>query len=202
MFLMDPALASNWPDAESEINRILERAGGKVLGITNWGERKLAYPIGQYKRGLYALSFFEAEPDRVNGLERDVQLSEQAVRLLLIRRDKMTSEMVEKTLNAEPPPKVPVRGDEWSARPRSGPPGGRGSFGGPRSDRGRPGDQPTDTAESPKPDAPDSAGPGAAESASPTNGSTNAPTGASPEGNGTAPAATESQTPNKPGEDS
>ncbi len=146
MFLMDPALAANWPDAEAEINRILGRAGGKVLGIANWGERKLAYPIGPHKRGLYALSFFEAEPDQVNALERDVQLSEQAVRLLLIRRDKMTAEMVEKTLSAEPPPKVPARSDEWSARPRSGgPPAGRGSYGGPRSDRGAPPSDGTDS---------------------------------------------------------
>ncbi|MFH1417454.1 MAG: 30S ribosomal protein S6 [Planctomycetota bacterium] len=157
MFLMDPALASNWPDAEAEINRILDRAGGKVLGITNWGERKLAYPIGQLKRGLYALSFFEAEPDRVNGLERDVQLSEQAVRLLLIRRDKMTPEMVQTALSAEPPPKVPVRSDEWSARPRSGPPDGRSQFGGPRTDRGRPSFKEADTDELSDDDAPDSA---------------------------------------------
>jgi small subunit ribosomal protein S6 len=119
MFLMDPALASNWPTAEAEINRILQRAGAEIIGITNWGERKLAYQIGRFKRGLYALTYFKAPPENVGGLERDVQLSEHAVRFLLIRRDKMTPEMIEKSLKAEPPPKVPVRGDEWSARAKA-----------------------------------------------------------------------------------
>ncbi len=58
MFLMEPVLASDWPAAEAEVSRLMERADAKLLGIKDWGERKLAYPIGRQKRGLYALSFF------------------------------------------------------------------------------------------------------------------------------------------------
>jgi small subunit ribosomal protein S6 len=117
MFVMDPALAPNWPTAEAEINRILQRADAKVLGTKNWGERKLAYSIGQHKRGLYVLTYFQTSPDKIVGLERDVQLSEQMVRVLVLRRDEMTPEQIEKALAAEPPPKVPVR-EEWGARGR------------------------------------------------------------------------------------
>jgi len=117
MFVMEPASAPNWPTAEAEINRILQRAGAKVLGMKNWGERKLAYSIGQHKRGLYVLTYFQTTPDKIAGLERDVQLSEQMVRVLVLRRDEMTPELIEKSLAAEPPPKVPVR-EEWGARGR------------------------------------------------------------------------------------
>lgn len=117
MFLMDPTLATDWPVAEAEINRILDRAEAKLLGINNWGERKLAYPMGRWKRGLYALSFFEAAPESIISLERDVQLSEKAIRVLVLRKDKMTPEAVEKALAAEPPSKTPARGDEWNSRP-------------------------------------------------------------------------------------
>ena len=118
MFLLEPTLANDWPAAEGEINRILERAGAKVIGMTNWGERKLCYPIGHRKRGLYALTFFEAAPDKITGVERDVQLSEKAVRVLVLRRDRMTAEQIQKALAAEPPAKVPTRGEEYESRPR------------------------------------------------------------------------------------
>ncbi|MBN2561257.1 MAG: 30S ribosomal protein S6 [Phycisphaerae bacterium] len=117
MFLMEPTLATDWPAAEAEINRMLERADAKLLGIKSWGERKLAYPIGHRKRGLYALSFFDAAPDKIPGLERDVQLSEKAVRVLVLRRDNMTPEAIEKVLAAEPPAKTPAR-DDYGFRPR------------------------------------------------------------------------------------
>lgn len=121
MFLLDPTLASDWPAAEAEINRLLDRADAKMLGVTSWGERKLAYPMGQWKRGLYALSYFEASPEKIGGLERDVQLSEKTIRILVLRRDQMTREEVDKALAAEPPSKTQARSDEWGGRP-----GGRG----------------------------------------------------------------------------
>ncbi len=119
MFLMDPSLAPNFSAAEAEINRILQRADAKVLGLKNWGERKLAYPIRQLRRGLYVLTYFEAAPEKIVSLERDAQLSEQAVRVLVLGRDRMTREEIDKALAAEPPPKVPVRGEEWGGRPRT-----------------------------------------------------------------------------------
>lgn len=134
MFLLDPALATDWPAAEAEVNRILSRAEAKVIGVKNWGERKLAYQIGQHKRGLYVLIFFEASPEKIVGLERDVQLSERALRVLVVRRDEMTPEKIEKALAADPPPRAPVRGEEWGSRPvRSGPPGRMGEGRRPRA---------------------------------------------------------------------
>jgi len=134
MFLMDPSVVANFSTAEAEINRILQRAEANLLGVKNWGERKLAYPIRQVRRGLYVLTFFEAQPEKIAGIERDVQLSEQTVRVLVLGRERMTREAVDKALAAEPPPKVPVRGEEWGGRRRTegswGPPGaGRGPAG-------------------------------------------------------------------------
>ena len=126
MFLVDPALTSDWPAAEAEINRVLDRAEAKVIGVKNWDERKLAYPINRHKRGLYVLSYFEAEPEKIPGIERDVRLSEKLLRTLLIRREKMGMEEVEKSLAAEPPrppSRYEDRAGRWEDRgPRRGPP--------------------------------------------------------------------------------
>lgn len=132
MFLLDPAMASDWSAAEAEVKRVLDRAEAKVLGMKKWDERKLAYPIGRNKRGLYVLTFFEASPEKIGPLERDCTLSEKVLRVLVLRRDRLTPEKVEKEMTAAPPPKPTTgRGDEWS-----GPPGG-GYGGGPGGGRGR-----------------------------------------------------------------
>lgn len=113
MFLLDPALASDWTAAEAEVKRILDRAEAKMLGIKRWDERKLAYSIGPNKRGLYVLCFFESAPEKIAPLERDCHLSEKVVRVIVLRHDRLTPEMIEKALNAPPPPKAPSRGDDW-----------------------------------------------------------------------------------------
>lgn len=124
MFLMDPALTSDWQSAEAEIQRVLTRAEAKVHGIKNWDERRLAYPIKKQKRGLYALTYFEASPEKIGELERDVQLSEKCLRALFLRRETMTSDQIVAALAAEPP-KLVSRYDDR----------GPGGFGG-RPDRG------------------------------------------------------------------
>jgi small subunit ribosomal protein S6 len=133
MFLLDPALASDWPAAEAEVKRILDRAGAEVTGIRNWDERKLAYEMSGHKRGLYALSLFKAPPDSITGIERDVQLSEKVVRVLVINREKLTPDALQRHLTMGPPPKTLSRGgDEWGSSDRGG---DRGGDRGPRRER-------------------------------------------------------------------
>jgi len=138
MFLMDPALSSDWPAVETEVNRVLKRASAEVLGMRNWDERKLAYPIGRHKRGLYVLSYFKAPPEKISELERDVRLSEQVLRAMFLRKDKMTAEQVAASLAAEPPT-PPSRYDD-----RGGRPGERGGRAGERGDRPDRGGRPSD----------------------------------------------------------
>lgn len=133
MFLMDPALSSDWVAVETEVNRVLKRASAEVIGMRNWDERKLSYPISRHKRGLYVLSYFRADPEKLVDLERDVQLSEQVLRALFLRRDKMTEEQVALSLAAEPP-KPPSRYDDRGGR--FGERGGRFGDRGDRPDRG------------------------------------------------------------------
>lgn len=129
MFLMDPAIGTDFESAEAEVRRLLERAEAEVLGLKKWDERKLAYEIRRQKRGLYVLCYFSASPDKIPPLERDAQLSEKILRLLVVRRDRLTQDQVQQSLAAAPPPKAPARGsDEWS--------GGRGGGRGRGDDRG------------------------------------------------------------------
>jgi small subunit ribosomal protein S6 len=105
MFLLNPATVPDWADGEAEIRRLLDRAGAKILGIKRWDDRKLAYEIGGHKRGTYGLVFFEAEGDKIGPLERDAQLSESILRVLVLRAEGMTPELIEKALAAAAPPR-------------------------------------------------------------------------------------------------
>jgi small subunit ribosomal protein S6 len=93
MFLVD---AGN-PDfhaAGEPARTVLDRCGAEVLAIKPWDERRLAYEIRGRRRGLYILAYFKASPDRIADLERDCQLDERILRLLVLRRDNLTEQQV------------------------------------------------------------------------------------------------------------
>lgn len=118
MFLMNPAVAPEWPAAEAEIRRLLDRGHAKVLAMKKWDDRKLAYEIEGHKRGTYGLVFFEADSQMVTPLERDAQLSEAVLRLLVLRHERITAEQIDKVMSAAAPPKHSDTRSEWGGDQR------------------------------------------------------------------------------------
>ncbi len=112
MFLFDSAVTREWSVVDAEVRRLCERIGANLLVCVKFDERKLAYEIQRCKRGLYALTYFEAEPDKIADLERDVRLSEIVVRALVLRAENLTEEQLAK-LQAHPAetPLTPLSGD-------------------------------------------------------------------------------------------
>ncbi len=92
MFLFDPVVISDWEGVQAELNRMLDRASARVIALAKWDERRLAFEIRGRKRGIYVLTYFEADPNKIADLERDVRLSEAALRCLIIRVDHMTED--------------------------------------------------------------------------------------------------------------
>lgn len=102
MFLFDPAFAGDFKNAEDEVRRIMDRADAEILMCRRWDERKLAYEIRGRKRGVYVLTYFNADPSKIKPMERDAQLSERILRLLVLRADGITQERMD---FFAPPPK-------------------------------------------------------------------------------------------------
>ncbi len=96
MFLFDPTFGSAIENCESEVNRLMERAEGEILFIGKWDERRLAYRINGRKRGVYMLVYFKAPPDKIAGLQRDAQISEEILRLMVVRADGVSRDMMER----------------------------------------------------------------------------------------------------------
>ena len=69
------------------LKEILDRAEAEALTLSKWDERKMAYEIKGQKRGLYLLTHFKARPSQIANIERDVNLSEQLLRCLIVKGD-------------------------------------------------------------------------------------------------------------------
>lgn len=97
LFLVDSALAaSDWQMINDTIQKILGKVGADVVSFRKWDERKLTYDIRRISRGTYILVYFNCDPLRVHEIERDVQLSETLMRVMILRADPMTPAEIEK----------------------------------------------------------------------------------------------------------
>lgn len=98
MFLFDPTFGASFENCEAEVRRLMERAGAELLFCQKWDERRLAYRIQGRKRGVYVLTYFKAPSEKVASLERDVQLAENILRVLVLRAEGITPDAMEKAL--------------------------------------------------------------------------------------------------------
>ena len=101
MFLFDPTYGATFEACETEIRRIMDRAEAEIVFCKSWDERQLAYRINGRKRGVYVLVYFKAGATKIGGIERDVQLSEHLLRILVLRADGVTPDMMEAALSAQ-----------------------------------------------------------------------------------------------------
>ncbi len=60
-------------------------AGGSVTQTNVWGRRRLAYPINKLTEGQYILLLADLPAQALAGLERDLRLSEEILRFLIVR---------------------------------------------------------------------------------------------------------------------
>lgn len=92
MFIFDPTVGDNWEKVEGEIDRLMQRAEAEVIVTNKLDERRLAFEIDGRKRGMYVLTYFRANGDKITALERDARLSEMILRVLIIRADGISEE--------------------------------------------------------------------------------------------------------------
>lgn len=105
MFLVDSGLAAqDWQKVINEIERMMKRAEADVVSMRKWDDRRMTYDIEGKSRGTYILVYFNCDPEKVKGVERDVVLSEMVMRVLILRTDRMTKDDLEKPTPAEAGP--------------------------------------------------------------------------------------------------
>src|SRR5688500_14444496 len=83
MFLFPPPGTVDVEGMTNMARGIIERHGGSVLHIKKWDERKLSYEIKRQKRGTYIIAYYKGPGASVAAIERDVNLSEDVLRVLI-----------------------------------------------------------------------------------------------------------------------
>ena len=73
--------------AIEKIKSYIERFGGTVTNVDEWGKKRLAYEIQKMKEGFYYFIAFESNSDCPNELESRVRIMEDVIRYLCIRQD-------------------------------------------------------------------------------------------------------------------
>ena len=65
----------------------VERFGGTVTEVEDWGKKKLAYEIQHMKEGFYYFIQFEADAACPAELEKRVRIMDNVLRYLVVRKD-------------------------------------------------------------------------------------------------------------------
>lgn len=97
MFLVDSSLAAqDWDGILGTIEGILKRAEAEIVTLRKWGDKRLAYEIDHKARGTYILCYFRADGGRIGDIEKDVQLSERIMRVLILSTEGRPPQDIEK----------------------------------------------------------------------------------------------------------
>ena len=104
MFLFPAGAATELEKSVNAVRAMIEKHEGKVLVAKKWDERKLAYELLGQKRGVYIIAYFTAPGPAVGAIERDVNLSEEILRVLVTHADHLNEDEMAKV---EPQPIQP-----------------------------------------------------------------------------------------------
>jgi ribosomal protein S6 len=135
MFLLGP-VAGSADDVTALPKQIVESHDGKIMVIKKWDERKLSYELAGQKRGTFVVVFFTAPGSAVTQIERDVNLSEEILRVIVLKADHLSKEEMEAVEPQKPAPveEKPIWDRPWEDRPERS---DRPQRGGDRGDRPR-----------------------------------------------------------------
>lgn len=70
-----------------KVKALVERFGGQISDVDEWGKKRLAYEIQKMKEGFYYFIQFDAESDVPAQVETQVRIMESVIRYLCVRQD-------------------------------------------------------------------------------------------------------------------
>jgi len=73
--------------AVDKAKAIIEKAGGTVTNVDEWGKKRLAYEIQKMKEGYYYFIQFDGNADSPAKIEAKVRIMESVIRYLCVKQD-------------------------------------------------------------------------------------------------------------------
>ena len=92
VFLVHPDQTDQVPGMIERSKGEIEKAGGKIHRLENWGRRQLAYPIQKVHKATYVLMNVEAEQEVIDTIETNFRFNDAIIRNLIIRTNEPVTE--------------------------------------------------------------------------------------------------------------
>ena len=74
-------------DAIEKIKALIEKFGGEITNVDEWGKKKLAYEIQKMHEGFYYFIQFEADSQCPAEIERHVRIMDNVLRYLVVKKE-------------------------------------------------------------------------------------------------------------------
>lgn len=92
MFLLNQAEAADLGGVIDHLNTIFAKHNIELIAMKKWDERRLAYEIEKQKRGVFLLAYVRCHTSALSKLERETNLSERIMRVLVTKADHLSIE--------------------------------------------------------------------------------------------------------------
>lgn len=66
---------------------LVERFGGTITNVDEWGKKKLAYEIQKMKEGFYYFIKFDAETTAPAEIESRIRIMDNVIRYLIVKQE-------------------------------------------------------------------------------------------------------------------
>lgn len=88
IFILHPDLPSEQSEKITEtMTGIIEKQGGRIHVVDDWGVKRLAYEVKKHKKGHYVLMQFAGEAGAILELERNYRVNDGVIKYMTLRID-------------------------------------------------------------------------------------------------------------------
>ena len=70
-----------------KVKALIERFGGRITNVDDWGKKRLAYEIQKMNEGFYYFIQFDAETTAPAEIESRIRIMDNVIRYLIVRAD-------------------------------------------------------------------------------------------------------------------
>jgi small subunit ribosomal protein S6 len=92
VFMVHPDQSEQVPGMIERYSATIQKDGGVVHRLEDWGRRQLAYPINKIHKAHYILMNVEASAEALDELTTTFRYNDAVIRNLVIRRDEPVTE--------------------------------------------------------------------------------------------------------------
>ena len=92
VFMVHPDQSEQVPGMIERYSATIQKDGGQVHRLEDWGRRQLAYPINKIHKAHYVLMNVEASNDAMEELTTTFRYNDAVIRNLVIRRDEAVTD--------------------------------------------------------------------------------------------------------------